>query len=153
MLYYGFPAVFDNNSRVLILGSFPSIISRDSKFYYGNRNNRFWQVMNECLDNNIGKSVEDKIKFLLSHNIALWDIVSSCEIEGSLDSGIRNYTISDLDIILSHALIKKILCNGRTAHKLTVRYYGNIGLPIIYLPSTSPANVRFDIKEWKRELR
>ncbi|MGI6702340.1 MAG: DNA-deoxyinosine glycosylase [Christensenellales bacterium] len=149
----GFPPVFNGDSKVLILGSFPSVMSRQVNFYYGNRHNRFWRVLSEIFSEEIGSAVEDKIKFLLNNKIALADIVSGCRIKGSLDSGIKDYTVRDLSVIFNGANIIKILCNGRKSYELTYRNYKNSGIPIIYLPSTSPANTAFDISQWREELK
>ena len=149
---HGFSPVFDGDSRVLILGSFPSVKSRQSEFYYGNKQNRFWKVISEAFGEIEPRTVDDKISLCLKHNVALWDIVGSCRIEGSMDVDIKDYELVDLQKVLANSKIDKILCNGATAYRLTLTAYdGN--LPVYKLPSTSPANVRFDKNIWLQHLR
>ncbi len=147
---YGFEPFFDNNSRLLILGSFPSVKSRQQQFYYGNPQNRFWHVLQEVFGGSV-ETVEDKKLLCAKNGIALWDIVTSCEIKGSMDTNIKNYTLADLSLVLDHAPIEKILCNGAKSYQLTSTAYKD--LPIIKLPSTSPANVRFDKQQWLKHLQ
>lgn len=150
----GFEPVFDNESKILILGSFPSVISRKENFYYGNKQNKFWKML-ENIYNTTLSSIEEKKKFLLNHKIALWDIVESCDIEGSLDINIKNIKIVDLYRVLPpNTNISKILCNGKKSYELTSKYLQkeNINIECIYMPSTSPANIRFDISEWTKVL-
>lgn len=145
-IYYGFEPVFDSDSKILILGSFPSVKSREQAFYYGNKQNRFWKVLREFY-NCQAETVEEKIRLCLSNRIALWDIVASCEIVGSMDADITNYTLVDLSQVLSRCSITKILCNGLKAYQLTTSVYRG-DIPVIKMPSTSPANVRFDKTIW-----
>ncbi len=145
-IFYGFPPLFDNNSKILVLGSFPSVKSREVSFYYGNKQNRFWKTLSEYYGM-AADTVEDKKKLCLSNAIALWDIVDSCRIVGSMDADIRAYTLVDLDRVLSRAPIVKILCNGVKAYQLTRSCY-NGALPVIKMPSTSPANVSFNKRIW-----
>lgn len=151
-MYKGFSPVFRSDSRILILGSFPSVISRKVDFYYGNPMNRFWKVMSVCFNEIINDTIDGKKDFLLRNNLALWDIISNCEIEGSSDNSIKNYEAADLSVILNNSKIQKILCNGRKAYELTVKIYRDLNIPIIYLPSTSTANTNFDIMLWRNEL-
>lgn len=145
-IFCGFDPVYDSNSRILILGSFPSVKSREQDFYYGNKQNRFWRTLNEFYGGSI-ETVEEKIRLCLTNRVALWDIVTSCTIKGSMDSDIRNYVLADLSVVLDKCSIVKILCNGGKAYRLTKQaYHGEI--PVIKLPSTSPANVRFDKTVW-----
>ena len=148
----GFPPVFDENSRVLILGSFPSVKSREIAFYYGNKQNRFWRTVCGFFKDNIPETVEGKKEFLLRHGIALWDIAVSCEIQGSADASLKNATLADLDKILPHCNIEKILLNGTLAYNLFCQKYANITIPYLKMPSTSPANPRFLQEPWHREL-
>lgn len=150
-----FEPVFDCNSKILILGTFPSVKSRENKFYYGHPQNRFWQVISNVFDCEKPQTVEEKTLFLLSHGIALWDVIKSCEIIGSADSKIKNITPNDINRILSQCNISRIYANGKTAEKLYNQYI----LPvtqrnIIMLPSTSPANAVWTVKrlsaEWNR---
>ena len=149
---HGFVPVFDSNSRVLILGSFPSVKSRQAQFYYGNKQNRFWKMLSEAFAESEPQTVEEKTRLCLKHNVALWDIVASCQITGSMDVDIRDYELVDLQRVLSGSKIEKILCNGATSYKLTKAAYGG-NVPVYKLPSTSPANVRFDKAAWFELLR
>ena len=148
----GFEPIFDGNSRVLILGSFPSVKSRQAEFYYGNKQNRFWKMLSEAFCESEPLTVEDKIDLCLKHNVALWDIVKSCRINGSMDADIKDYELVDLQQVLRHSKIDKILCNGATSYNLTKSVYDG-GIPVYKLPSTSPANVRFNKAEWFKCLR
>lgn len=148
----GFPPVYDKNSRVLILGSFPSVKSREISFYYGNKQNRFWKTVCGFFQENIPETVDGKKEFLRRNNIALWDMATSCEIEGSSDSSVKNATIADLSKIFSTAKIEKILLNGTLAYDLFMQKYAQIGIPYVKMPSTSPANPRFNPKIWEKEL-
>lgn len=151
MIFCGFSPVFDSQSKILILGSFPSVKSRDDGFYYGNKQNRFWKILSEFYGYSLS-SKEDKIRLCLENHIALWDIVASCKISGSLDSDIRDYTLVDLSQVLNNADIKMIVCNGQKSYELTKKSYsGNI--PIVKMPSTSPANIRFDKNVWFEMLK
>ena len=148
----GFPPVYDKNSRVLILGSFPSVKSREISFYYGNKQNRFWKTICDFFQENIPETVDGKKEFLLRNNIALWDMATSCEIEGSSDSSVKNATIADLTKILATAKIEKILLNGTLAYDLFMQKYAQIAIPYVKMSSTSPANPRFNPKIWEKEL-
>ena len=148
----GFPPVYDKNSRVLILGSFPSVKSREISFYYGNKQNRFWKTICGFFQENIPETVDGKKEFLLRNNIALWDMATSCEIEGSSDSSVKNATIADLTKILATAKIEKILLNGTLAYDLFMQKYAQIAIPYVKMPSTSPANPRYKQEIWWREL-
>ena len=110
--------VFDENSRILILGSFPSVKSREAAFFYGHPQNRFWKVVSAVLGVECPVSVEEKKRLLLSHRIALWDVIASCRIEGSSDSSIRDVVPTDLRAILNTAGIRAVFCNGQTAFRL-----------------------------------
>ena len=148
--FFGFEPVFDSDSRVLILGSFPSVKSRAVEFYYGNKQNRFWTTLHEIFGESV-TTVDDKRRLCLAHGIALWDIVESCEIVGSMDADIFDYTLVDLNKVLAHCNINKILCNGATSYKLTTSVYKG-DIPVYKLPSTSPANAHFDKDVWRNHL-
>ena len=148
----GFLPVFDENSKILILGSFPSVKSRQIDFYYGNRQNRFWRTVCGYFKEPVPESTEEKKNFLFRHKIALWDMVMACEIDGSADSSIKNAEVADLNEVLSKAKIKKILLNGTLAYELFVKNYPSIGIPFVKMPSTSPANPRFSEEIWRNEL-
>lgn len=150
-IFCGFKPVFNANSKILILGSFPSVKSREAEFYYGNKQNKFWRILSEFYGCEVN-TVADKINLCLTCGIALWDIVQSCQIEGSMDSAIKNYKLVDLTSVLNKCNIQKILCNGQKAYELTKKAYsGNI--PLIQMPSTSPANVRFNKTVWFEQLQ
>lgn len=146
--------VFDKNSTVLILGSFPSVKSREASFFYGHPQNRFWRVISAVFSDEVPETVEEKKAFLLKHKIALWDVISSCEIEGSSDSSIRNVVPNDISFILEKTDIKRIFVNGKTAQRYYNKYIlPEIGVTAHCLPSTSPANAAFGlerlVEEWK----
>ena len=152
-----FEPICNENSRILILGSFPSVKSREQSFYYGHPQNRFWRMLSGVFGEQTPVSLEEKKEFLLSHAIALYDVISSCEIEGSSDSSIKNATPNDIRSIVEGAQIEKIITNGKLAHKLYEKHIAeNIALPEVCLPSTSPANAAFSlerlISEWRAEL-
>ena len=132
-----FEPVYDENSHILILGSFPSVRSRSDGFYYGHPQNRFWRLMSALYREEFLRTIEEKRNFLLKNGIALWDVIASCEIENSSDSSIRNAVPNDLEQILKHSKIRSIYTNGKTADKLYRKYYQR---EAICLPSTSPAN-------------
>lgn len=149
--------VFDENSKVLILGSFPSVKSRESAFFYGHPQNRFWKILAEIFCEPVPQTVEEKKELLLKHNIAVWDVIASCDIEGSSDSSIKNVVPNDIGIILEQADIQRICLNGGTAYRLFCKYHKESGIPPIQqLPSSSPANARYRladlVEEWKKVL-
>lgn len=148
----GFEPVFDEKSELLILGSFPSVKSRAVNFYYGNKQNRFWRTLSSFFDEDLPITRDEKESFVLRHKIALWDIVTECEIEGSSDATIRNYQIADLEKILNVSDIKKIILNGATAYSVFLEKYADIHISYVKLPSTSPANPRFDENKWYEAL-
>lgn len=148
MITHPIEPVFDKDSNILILGSFPSVKSREEGFFYGHPQNRFWRVISDVFEEDTPQNIADKKSFLLSNNIALWDVIGTCEIDGSSDSSIRNVTVNDISLILNAADIKKIYLNGQKAFQLYKKYM----LPVIKcegisLPSTSPANAAWSIKK------
>ncbi len=152
MKFYGFSPVYDGNCTALVLGSFPSVKSRSAQFYYGNQRNRFWSTLAAAFCSTVPATVRDKTELCLCNGIALWDIVASCLIDGSKDSSITDYTLVNIDEVARNCNLRAILCNGVTAYNLTLSAY-NGELPVLKLPSTSPANVRFDDKLWIDALR
>ena len=148
----GFAPVFNADSRILILGSFPSVKSREIDFYYGNKQNRFWKTVCGYFHENVPETVEGKRTFLYSRKIALWDMVTACEIDGSADVSVRNEETADLSEVFRFANIEAVLLNGSLAYNLFLRSYADISIPYYKLPSTSPANPRFDEKSWKEAL-
>ncbi len=136
--------VFDRRSQVLILGTMPSPGSRAQGFYYSHPQNRFWPVLADVLAAPLPVTNEQKRQLLLTHKIALWDVLASCEIQGASDSSIRNAVPNDLNRIFSAAPIRAVFTTGATAERFYRRFWGeSIGLPLIPLPSTSPANARW----------
>ena len=106
------PPIYNQNSKILILGSFPSVKSRESQFFYHHPQNRFWKVLSSVLDKDTPITIDEKKDFLLDNNIALWDVIASCYIEGSSDSSIKNVVANDLNKIIDTCDIKQIFCNG-----------------------------------------
>ena len=154
---HAFEPVYDKHSRVLILGSFPSVKSRENDFYYGHPQNRFWKLLARLLEQPVPETIEEKKAMLLSHNIALWDVVSACDIKGSSDQSIRNVIPADLNKVLRAADIEKIITNGSTAYHLYQKYcQEQTGRDAVVCPSTSPANAVFSLdrlaEAWEAEL-
>ena len=151
------PPVYDGQSEILILGSFPSVKSRETEFFYGHAKNRFWRVLADVYEMPLPVTIEEKRALLHSCHIALWDVIASCDIENSSDSSIKSVTANDLSVILSHSPIKRIYTNGKTAKKYYDRLiYPNIKIPAEELPSTSPANASWSLDRlltrWKAAL-
>lgn len=170
---HGFEPVFDERSRILVLGSFPSVLSRENAFYYGNPQNRFWRVMAACLGEpvpqnegglsddgrplTLEESIAAKKQMLLEHGIALWDVIASCDIKGSSDASIKNVVPAQVERVLEKAHIGAVICNGGTAGRLYKRYLQwQVGLAAHVLPSTSPANAAWQLERltarWQEEL-
>ena len=141
------PPVFDTDSRILILGSFPSVKSRESCFFYGHPQNRFWKVIAALFEEPVPERIPEKKDLLLKHHIALWDVIAECDIAGSSDSSIKNVVPAELSVILDHAPIRTIYANGAKAYDLYQKYtYPVTGRDIRKLPSTSPANAAFQME-------
>ncbi len=144
--------LYNKDSKILILGSFPSFKSREQLFFYGHPQNRFWKVLSAVLGEEIPQTIDQKRDFILSHNIALWDVISSCEIVGSSDSSIKNVIPNDINEIIRKACIGAIFTNGKTAEKYYNKYIKDkIGIESICLPSTSPANAAWSYERLNRE--
>lgn len=141
-----FAPVYNEHSRILILGTFPSVKSREQQFFYGHPQNRFWKLLALLTDSPAPSSIEEKKALLLNHKIAIWDVIESCDIIGSSDSSIRNVIPCDINRVLSQAPIKAVFGNGAKACVLYERYLlAQTGRPIEKLPSTSPANASFSL--------
>ncbi len=139
--------VYNKDSKVLILGTFPSAKSRESRFFYGHPQNRFWKVLAALTDHPIPTTIEEKRQLLLDSHIAVWDVIASCEIEGSSDSSIRNVIPNDISEIFEGADIKQVYCNGTKAYTLYQKYCQPIvGREAIKLPSSSPANATYNME-------
>ncbi len=157
-LAHTFEPVFDGNSEILILGTFPSVKSRENHFYYGNPQNRFWKVTAALAGEEPKETVPEKREFLLRSHIAVWDVIAECEIAGSSDSSIRNVKPNDMSVILDHAPVRGIFANGAKAYDLYMKYcYPTVNREIVKLPSTSPANAAWSVdrlvEEWGRLIR
>lgn len=153
-----FKPIYNKNSKILILGSFPSIKSREDNFYYAHPQNRFWKVLKKVFCDEVELNTkDDKTKFLLKHNVAIWDSIKECDIENSDDSSIKNAIPNDIGKILNESNITKIFCNGRASYKVFKKYYKNkLDIKIDVLPSTSPANAKYSVdnlaKIWKEKI-
>ncbi len=142
------PPTFDERSEILILGSFPSVKSREMGFYYGHPQNRFWRVMAALYGESVPMTVEERRAFLLRRRVAAWDVIASCTITGSSDSSIRDVVANDLRPILAGSRVERIFVNGKTAEKMYRRYTEPIlGIRAICLPSTSPANAAWSLEK------
>lgn len=149
----GFEPVYNSESKVLILGSFPSVKSRKICFYYGNKQNRFWKTLCGFFGDSIPETVDGKREYLLEHSVALWDVVSECEIEGSQDTKIKNFKVADINSLLQNSNIRYIIINGNKAYSIFEKYFlSDAHVPVEKLSSTSPANTRFNEKEWHDAL-
>lgn len=147
-----FPPIYDKDSRILILGSLPSVKSREQKFYYGHPQNRFWKVIAGLTGNPVPQSIEEKKAMLYKEHIAISDVIAECDIIGSSDSSIKNVAPMNLEEILQNADIRQIYANGAAARKLFERYQQkSCGREIIGLPSTSPANAAYSLERLLRD--
>lgn len=152
MQIHTIPPVYDENSRVLILGSFPSVKSREVQFFYGHPQNRFWRVLALVFGEEVPKSTEEKKSFLLEKGIALWDVIESCEIEGSSDSSVKNVSVNDIGKLLEKTRIEKVFLNGKCAERYYKKYFSKtIEMNYITLPSTSPANAAYSLERLAAE--
>ena len=152
-----FPPLYDAGSRVLILGSFPSIKSREQRFFYGHPQNRFWRVLSAIFDEKTPESREEKKSLVLRRHLALWDTIASCEITGSSDASITNVVANDLSPILRAADIRAVFCNGGTSYRWYKKLLRDtLGREAKLLPSTSPANAQWTLprltEAWKRAI-
>ncbi len=147
MTDHPFPPVVDGNCRTLILGSFPSVKSRENAYYYGHPQNRFWRMMAAVLGESVPETIEEKSDMLLCHGIALWDVIASCEITGSSDASVKNAVPVDISRVMNTADIQQVICNGALAGKLYRRYLLPVtGIEPLVLPSTSPANAVWSLE-------
>jgi len=152
-----FEPVYDENAKILILGTFPSVKSREAEFYYAHPQNRFWKVISSMVGETIPQTIQAKKDMLLKHHIAIWDVVASCDIMGSSDRSITHVVPNNLAKILRESKIERIYANGNKAFELYRHYcYADIGMEIIQLPSTSPANAVFSLEKlvacWDKEI-
>ncbi len=146
------PPLYDQESKILILGSFPSVKSREGCFFYHHPQNRFWRTLAAVLEQPVPETIEEKRVFLLRNHIAVWDTIGSCTIEGSSDSSIKNVIPNDLSQILEHAPIQQIFCNGAASFQYYRKYQEKTtGKTALKLPSTSPANAAWSLERLSRE--
>ncbi len=153
-----FEPIYNNQSSVLILGTFPSVKSREANFYYGHPQNRFWKVLAAILKVSVPETTKEKKQMLLAHGIAIWDVIASCEITGSSDASIRNVEVNDISRILKEAPIRAVFANGAKAEELYIKYTQPLtNIPIRRLPSTSPANAASSldmlIEVWRGQIQ
>ena len=138
--------MYNKDSKILILGSFPSVKSRENGFFYGHPQNRFWKILSAVFEDDLPITNEEKRAFLLRHRVAVWDVIASCEIQGSSDQSIKNAVPNDLSVIFKEAKIQRVFTNGGAATKLYQRYLEKqIGITAIPLPSGSPANAAWSL--------
>ena len=148
VLYHPFGPLYNKESRILILGSFPSVKSREQNFFYGHPQNRFWKVIAALYEQPLPQTIEEKKQLILDNGLALWDSISSCEITGSSDSSIKNARANDITVILDSCNIERIYCNGRKSHELYRKYIEPAtGRTAVCLPSTSPANAQWSLEK------
>ena len=156
-IVHSFEPVYDKDSEILILGTLPSVKSRENNFYYGHKQNRFWKVLATLLKEPVPDTIEEKKTMLLAHRIALWDVIQSCDIKGSSDSRIKNVQPTDIGMILEKTNVTQIYANGNKAGQLYKRYQFPVtGIEATVLPSTSPANAAWSLarlcEAWKTIL-
>ena len=149
--------VINGEAKALILGSFPSVRSREEAFFYGHPQNRFWRVISRVFDMPEPRDITEKRKLLLSNSLALWDVIASCDIIGSSDSSIKNVIVNDVSMLVSGSKIERIILNGKTAERYFKRYLrSTVSIPSITLPSTSAANAAYDldrlVNAWREGL-
>lgn len=143
-----FPPYYDADSKILILGTIPSVKSREIGFYYCHPQNRFWKVLSKIYQEDVPITMEEKKELLSRHHIALWDVLASCTIEGSSDQSIRRPVCNDLSVILKHSAVEKIYTTGQKAYDLYQKYcYSKTKINAILLPSTSPANAAYSLEK------
>lgn len=146
--------VYDEHSKILILGSFPSVKSRETGFFYGHPQNRFWRVISAVFGEQVPADIPEKRDLLLRCGIAVWDVIKECDIKGSGDVTIKNAVANDISPILNTADIHRIFCNGQTSYKLYTRLIEpSAKIKACVLPSTSPANAAYSLERliecWK----
>ena len=156
-IVHSFEPVYDKDSEILILGTLPSVKSRENNFYYGHKQNRFWKVLATLLKEPVPETIEEKKAMLVAHRVALWDVIQSCDIKGSSDSSIKNVQPTDIGMILEKTNMTQIYANGNKAGQLYKRYQFPVtGIEATVLPSTSPANAAWSLarlcEAWKTIL-
>ena len=154
MIVHPIKPVYNKDSKILILGSFPSVKSREEGFFYGHKKNRFWKVLSIIFSQKEPINIDEKREFLLKNHVAVWDVIKSCEIVGSSDATIKDVVVNDLSEIIDNSKVKRIFVNGKTAEKYYDKYLRKkTGITATVLPSTSPANAKVSLEElvnsWK----
>ena len=154
-IVHPFPPLFDKKSSTLILGSFPSVKSRENMFFYGHPQNRFWKVIAALFNERVPETVDEKKKLILGNALALWDSIHSCTVTGSSDSSVKDVVPNDISIIINGSNVKRIFCNGALSYKMYKKYiYPSTNIEAVKLPSTSPANAAYSlerlISEWDK---
>ena len=149
-----FPPLFNSESKTLILGSFPSVKSREAMFFYGHPQNRFWKLIALLCGEDVPVTTEEKSALILNNRLALWDSVQSCTVTGSSDSSVRDVVPNDLSVIFENSKVSRVFCNGALSHKMYMKYiFPATGIEAAKLPSTSPANAAYSLErlaqEWK----
>lgn len=144
-LSHPFAPIIDAHSRVLVLGSFPSVKSRERGFYYGHPQNRFWAVLAALCAQAVPRTADEKGALLLCNGIALWDVLAGCDILGSSDARITNPRPNDIAALCGRAPIERVYLNGKKAGELYTRFIKDVPLPAVVLPSTSPANAAWSL--------
>lgn len=151
-----FKPIYSKDSKILILGSIPSVISREDNFYYAHPQNRFWKIISKIYNEKIPTTKEEKTKLIINNNLAIYDVIKSCDIEGSADSSIKNVKLNNLDLLIQKSKIEKIIFNGNKAYELYNKYEKNKFSNTKVLPSTSPANAKYTLEDlckiWSKEL-
>lgn len=154
MEYHNIAPVYDRESSILILGSFPSVKSRETGFFYGHPQNRFWTLLSSILECGKPETIEEKKRMLLENKIAVWDVIAKCDITGSGDSSIKNAEPNDILFLINESNISKIFCNGKTSFKLYKKYIEPVThIEAQCLPSTSPANAAYSLERLKNEWK
>lgn len=146
-IVHPFGPLYDSRSKILILGSLPSVKSREQNFFYGHPKNRYWRLMAKLLEEAVPETIEDKKALVLNHRIAMWDTIYSCDIIGSSDSSIKNVVPTDLSKIIRDSEIMHVFCNGKTSGAYYQKYQEPLlGISAVVLPSTSPANASWSFE-------
>lgn len=142
-----FPPLYDERSEALILGSFPSVKSRENMFFYGHPQNRFWKLLALLCGEEVPVTIEEKTDLVLSRHLALWDTIRSCTITGSSDSSVRDVVPNDLSVIIDNSRVSRVFCNGALSYNMYMKYsFPATGIRAVKLPSTSPANAAYSLE-------
>lgn len=157
MIVHPIKPLYNSSSKILILGSFPSVKSREEGFFYSHPQNRFWRVMASVCSSEIPQTIQEKKRLILDNEFALWDVIHSCDISGSSDSSIKNVAPNNIGIILENSNVNRIFVNGKKAESLYKKYIEKqVGIEAVCLPSTSPANAQWSLEQltdyWKSML-